>query len=358
MLTDKSSSSYGYLMPLREQRFKGLADLLSRRIKPDFITLATAGFNLANEYNKLHCKGFAYGDINQGNIFFDPITGEVRICDNDNVVVTGSESQPATIGFMAPELVTRSARSSIQTDLYSLSVLLFYMLIIHHPLHGKKESDIHAFDLAAKNKLYGSEATFIYDPDDDSNHPVKGIHDNAIIFWNIYPTFLRDLFTQAFTIGIKNPDHGRVMDTVWRSTMIRLRDSVFYCSCKAQNFYDSHALAKNNGNPGKCWHCHQQLSLPFRIKFNNNSIVMLNHHTLIYPHHVNSRKLYDFSRPIGDVVRNSNNPNIWGLKNVSGEKWVVTSADGMIKDVENDKTLPLTANVKINFGGEEGIIRY
>ena len=65
---------------------------------------------------------------------------------------------------MAPEIVRGEAKPTTESDLFSLAVLLFYMLMMHHPLEGKKESDIKAFDLPAMNKIYGLEPVFIFDP--------------------------------------------------------------------------------------------------------------------------------------------------------------------------------------------------
>src|SRR5207247_2074307 len=133
--------SFGYLMALRESRFKGLGVWLKRQINPSFYALATTGFELADGYLLLHAKkGLCYRDINYNNVFFDPATGEVRICDNDNVDVNG---QPGEIGgtprFMAPEIVRGEATPSIETDRYSLGVLLFYLFMMHHPLDGARE---------------------------------------------------------------------------------------------------------------------------------------------------------------------------------------------------------------------------
>ena len=134
---------FGYVMPLREDRFVGITDLVTRRAVPTFRALVTAGFDLAHNYRQLHAKGFCYRDISFGNVFFDPQSGEVRICDNDNVSVDG---QGGVIGgttrFMAPEIVRAEAGPSIQTDLFSLAVLLFYMLVNHHPLEGAREAQI------------------------------------------------------------------------------------------------------------------------------------------------------------------------------------------------------------------------
>ena len=102
---------------------------------------------------------------------------------------------------MSPEVVRGDALPSTRTDLFSLAILLFYMLYVHHPLEGKRESEIKCFDLPAMTKLYGTDPVFIFDPKNRSNEPVPGYHDNAIAFWPIYPQFIRDRFTQVLPRG-------------------------------------------------------------------------------------------------------------------------------------------------------------
>ena len=187
LAADPRVRGFGYVMQLRPNRFKNIVDLMKRKIEPTFRSLATAGLNLSHNYLLLHSEGFCYRDISFGNAFFDPDTGDVLICDNDNVAVDGA----ATLGvlgtprFMAPEVVRGEARPSTQTDLFSLSVLLFYMLMVHHPLEGKRETEIKCLDLAAMNKLYGSDPLFIFDHADSSNAPVPGVHGNALAFSRI-----------------------------------------------------------------------------------------------------------------------------------------------------------------------------
>lgn len=350
---------FGYVMPLREPRYKGIVDMMKRRVEPGFRALATAGLDLAHSYLQLHSQGLCYCDISFGNVFFDPNTGEVLICDNDNVAVDG-EAKGGVLGtprFMAPEVVRGKALPSTQTDLFSLAVLLFYMFMVHHPLEGKKESAIKCLDLPAMTKLYGTEPLFIFDPQDDSNQPVPGYHNNVIDFWPIYPQFLRDLFIKAFTEGIRDPQNGRVREGVWRAAMVRLRDSIVYCPhCVAENFYDPGVLKASGGKPAACWSCKKDIQLPARIRIGKN-IVMLNHDTKLFPHHIDGGQTYDFSRPVAIMTRHPTDPNIWGLKNLSGEKWISTTADGTAKDVEPGRSVTLAVQTKINFGNAEGEIR-
>jgi serine/threonine protein kinase len=351
---------FGYLMPLREKRFKGINDLMRQRVDPSFRTLTTAGFELAHHYLLLHSQGFCYRDISFGNVFFDPDTGEVRICDNDNVDVDANllGGVLGTPRFMAPEIVRREAVPSRHTDLYSLAVLLFYMFFIHHPLDGKRELAIHSFDAAAMNKLYGLEPLFIFDPENESNRPVPGEQDNPLLYWPIYPQLLRDCFTKAFTNGIRDPLHGRVAEGEWRRVMIRLRDSIFYCSrCRAENFYDPAVVASTAEKAKKCWSCGQELQTPVRMRIGRD-VVVLNHDTHLHHHHLDPGRLYDFSVPIAEVTRHPTNPQLWGLKNLSEEKWVFVAGDGSaLRDVPPGRGVTLVSGAKINFGKVVGEIR-
>jgi eukaryotic-like serine/threonine-protein kinase len=350
---------FGYVMPLRPQRFKNIVDLMKRRIEPTFRALATAGLNLSHNYLLLHSQGLCYRDISFGNAFFDPVNGDILIADNDNVSVDGAGvlGVLGTPRFMAPEVVRGEAVPSTQTDLFSLSVLIFYMLMVAHPLEGKRETEIKCLDLPAMTKLYGTEPLFIFDPADNTNAPVPGIHDNALAFWRIYPQFLRDIFIRAFTAGMRDPLHGRVRESEWRAVMVRLRDAIFYCHhCGLENFYDSEALKARGGRPGLCWSCATELRLPPRIRI-GKSVVMLNHDTELFPHHVDDQKLYDFSRRVAAVTTHPTNPGIWGLKNLSQDKWVITNTDGAVRDVEPGRSLTLAVGTQIQFGKTSAEIR-
>lgn len=349
---------FGYIMKLRDERYKGVVDLMMRRVNPTFRALSTSGYELANSFLQLHAKGLCYRDISFGNVFFDPDNGSVLICDNDNVTVDNNPVATilGTPRFMAPEVVRGEALPSTRTDLFSLAVLLFYMLVRHHPLEGKKEADIHSFDAPAMTKLYGTEPIFIWDPIDDSNRAVPGYQDNAVIFWEIYPQFLKELFTRAFTDGIRVPD-SRVRESEWRAALIRLRDSIVYCSnCGAQNFYDAEALKAPNGQPKPCWKCKRPFQLPARIRI-GKSIVMLNHDTKLYPHHLDDQRRYDFEQPVAEMVQHPTNPMVWGIKNLSADNWVVTTAGGDVNDVPPGRSVSLAVGTKIQFGRSEGEIR-
>ncbi len=349
LVMQKKGVSFGYVMPLRPSNFKSIVDLMLRRAEPSFYALISACLQLSESFLQLHAKGFCYRDINFNNVFFDPNTGDILICDNDNVDVNGATGAiNGTPRFMAPELVRGDSPPNTESDLFSLAILLFYMLMLHHPLEGKKEASIRCFDQSAMNKLYGTEPLFIFDPQDKSNAPVFGLHDNALVYWTLYPQFLRDVFTRAFTLGI-NDQHGRIRENEWRVILINLRDSIFYCRCGGQNFYDV-----NNVN--HCWACNKPLVYPPRLHI-NNAVVMLNHDTMLYPHHTDQTQKFNFSKPQAAVNRHPQDPNRWGLQNIGSSAWTITLPDNSVKTVDPQRSVNLAAGISINFGNTTAEIR-
>jgi DNA-binding helix-hairpin-helix protein with protein kinase domain len=347
---------FGYLMPLRPARYKGVTDLLVRSVSPSFKNLATACANLSDAFLQLHSKGWCYRDISQGNMFFDPDTGDVLVCDVDNVGVNdGPTSILGTPRFMAPEVVRGEAHPSTETDRFSLAVMLFLVLLNDHPLDGRKEADIHCFDRPAMERLYGMEPLFIFDPNDRSNEPVPGCHDNAIAFWPIYPAFLKNLFIKSFTDGLRNPGHGRVTETQWCQAMSTLRDSIFNCSCDAENIFDMERL-QAGGTAGNCWSCGAALRLPPRIRI-GRTVVMLNPDSKLFAHHTANSASIDFRTPIAEVSRHPSDPNRLGLKNLSSESWSAVLSDGSVREIPPTRSVALDTVTRIHFGRADGEVR-
>lgn len=267
LVMGRDSTRLGYLMPLRDPHLKELHSILNQSFAPSFRVLATICSLLAHELHALHAKGLAYQDLNAGNLFFDPETGQISICDNDNVDIDGAPSVMGGVWeYQAPQVVLRQTGPSRATDLHSLGVMLFRILHIGHPLIGLRARQFgNLSDPAAIRYLFGTDPLFVFDPDDASNRPIPEEQSLLNAYWAIYPGFIRELFTRAFTDGLRDPLHGRVQETEWRLAMARLRDSVMTCSCGAENFYDRHRVAATTSTFA-CWYCGSALPvIPPRI---------------------------------------------------------------------------------------------
>jgi eukaryotic-like serine/threonine-protein kinase len=362
LVTLPDGSRLGYLMRLRRESMQKLHDLLSGELKPSFRVLATMCCLLSDALLALHSKGFAYLDLNAGNAFFDFLTGDIEICDNDNVDVDGEPSVMAGVWeYQAPEVVLRRAGPSRATDLHSLAVMLFRILHLGHPLLGKRVLEHpNLTDLASVRRLYGTEARFVFDPADDSNRPLPELHGPVIGHWSVYPQFLRDLLTKAFTEGLYDPIHGRVQETVWRQAMSRLRDSVQSCShCGYENFYDAARIAAKQTSFA-CWSCGASLSsTPPRIGIRRGTvrpekappyIVVLDPGAQLFPHHT-SGSHYDFGKATAEVVGGT--PE---LLNLCECDWTVQHHGSSVR-VAPGQLVSMVAGLRIQFPQTEGEVK-
>ena len=139
------SPGFGYLMELRPETYVGAHEHLAGRLSISLRNVLRAGFFLADAFGALHLRGLCYRDVSIGNLFLEPASGRILVCDNDNVGVNGQDPGGVlgTPGFMAPEVLLQQARPGTASDLFSLAVLLFRLLTRHDPLRGQMELAIH-----------------------------------------------------------------------------------------------------------------------------------------------------------------------------------------------------------------------
>lgn len=345
---DSGSKSFGYIMGLRGPEYKSLFDLMKGRSNPGFATLATATFNLVDSFQKLHGLGLCYRDISHGNIFFHEESGDVLICDNDNVGLNNSPSRGVvgTPRFMAPEIVRAEAFPNSDSDLFSLATLLFYMLFISHPLEGKNEADIRCFDQPAMNQIYGVNPVFIFDPENKTNRPVPGYHKNALAYWEVYPDFLKAIFIRAFTTGIDPAK--RVRGSEWKEVLAQLKDSIIPCICGVENF------AQYNKQPINCWNCRNIVS-DIRLEF-PRKFVTIHSQTKLYGHHIDPSQNYDFSEVTAQIAQHPQDPTILGLKNLSNNTWQAFPLNGEMQPIDKERSVVIKPNTRIHFGKIEATI--
>lgn len=347
----RNHQSFGYIMGLRPKEYSSIEDLMADRIQPPLENIFLACYNLTQGFQMLHSQGYQYRDISRSNVFFDAGTGDVLICDNDNVVPNGEEKGGVlgTQSFMAPEIVRGEANPSRLTDLYSLSVLLFQLMFISHPLDGQLEANIICLEYKALNKLYGRSPVFIFDPKDDSNRPVKGIHDNAIAYARIYPAHLKKAFTRAFTSGLRDPD-TRVTEREWKQILATMISSILHCpNCGAEIFYDPHKEAK--GMPLTCWNCKHDMKIPPKLVVGTRKIPITSDRK-IFSDYIHDDG--DMKTIVAEFVRNPKNPNLWGLHNKSQNPWTYTKKDGTKITVAPGKTASIVQGVSFDFGKTTG----
>jgi hypothetical protein len=195
----------------------------------------------------------------------------------------------------------------------------------------------------------------VYDPDDESNRPVNGVHNNVIKLWPLFPEFFRDAFIFSFARGMKDPQI-RMTDNAWQKLLVRLRDE-WYIGCpscgRALFLRDSDTAAGL-----KCSGCNSSFSSPRRLGIKQGS---MQYNIPLFP----GKKLYachivkdsdDYRTVSGEVVMNKNNPSLWGIKNLSPETWRIKPPAGDEKQIAPGGAVPIGPGLVVNFAGAAGNI--
>ena len=358
---ENEEGTFGYLMDLKPASFDSFVDILNTyKLEVDPLTgratkkavrftnlqaMVTAVINIVNAFRQLHRAGKSYQDLNDGGFFINVDTGAVLVCDCDNIAPDGSNfgigGKP---GYMAPEIVRGIAKPNVQTDKYSLAVVLFKLLFRGDPMEGEKVVKDICLTESSELKHYGQNAVFVYDPNDASNRPVRGIHDNVIKFWRLYPDYIREAFIQSFTVGINEPNK-RIIENEWQKLFIRLRSEIISCGCGRTNF--TSMFEKVDDKTFKCTRCGTEFAT---LGFSNRDYRM--------PLYIGC-KFYeceidpdsdDFLTVAGELVENKLKAGMLGIRNDSTMTWRVKMPDNNIYDIGPGKGFPIWAGLEIDFG--------
>jgi len=348
LVTVAASTSFGYIMPLRTANYRGMGDLIApppQRLELSFPARANVCEQLATCFLQLHSRGFCYQDVNFGNIFLEPETADVLICDNDNVNVDGADASIyGTRKFMAPEVVRRETLPSTKTDLFSMAVMFFYVIFGWHPLDGQREAKARILDGKTEMSLYGTDPLFLFDPDDNSNGPVSGLHDPLIARWDALGEELRSLFLQSFGVGMSQPG-SRVLENQWQSAFRNARLSAYSCGhCEQSVLVTATALAASTVPP--CSYC-GELTNPPPVLTTGKRVLVLGDGLQLTQGELTGA---GSNRAAGLVNAHPSRPGILGLKNLSSDHWQTEIPGYSATAIAPGKTVRLLDGLRLGIG--------
>jgi serine/threonine protein kinase len=335
-------------MPLIPADYRAFSDFLLAKARFSSLSaMVDACLHIIAGFRELHKKGYSYQDINDGNIIINPESGDVLICDNDNIAPYGENLGIAgKCRYMAPEVVLGDKLPDVQTDKFSLSVILFLIMFMNHPLEGKGTMPP-CMTEALERKYYAENPIFIYDEKDDSNRPVRGVHVNVLMRWDIFPKRLREAFCYAFSKPVLKGGEARIIEKECQKIFLAVKTSIIQGgSCGGETFYEI-GEAENS-----CINCKTPISLPAKLKTDVCEIPIVPG-KYIYDFEIDTDS-EDFTRPAGFITKCAKNPNAWGLRNISGEFWTVTDTDDTQTTRGTNDVTRVKPGVKIDFGGTSG----
>lgn len=352
------NNCFGYVMRLRTPEYKEFKDILSAKEQfSDFSAIVNAALQICASFKQLHSSGFSYQDMNDGNCFINTTTGDVLICDNDNVAPNRQNlGILGTAGYMAPEIVNpdMDIRPDKYSDRFSLSVLLFRMLFKNHPLEGNL---VDPDDPSGENMndILWRKPIFIFDPKDSSNRPNVAIHGIAAKKWPIYPPFIHDAFIKAFDKSVMNCNgvgrEDRPFETDWCKEFTHLRNSITVCpKCKKETFFPM----KNQS--GVCMRCKEQIHRPSVLVLTKDTskTIPLYKGSKIYIYEIDEMHgdftIENIKHVVGEVVENKKQPGLYGIKNLSDFPWYRHTPGGRDETIEPGDGVVIAKDNIIKFG--------
>lgn len=336
-VTDEIDGSFGYIMNLRPEGYYELSDFLRTNVRfASFRVAADTAIHIASGFRRLHNNGYSYQDLNDGNFFINPQTGDVLICDNDNVapdgVHTGILGKPR---YMAPEIVRGDKMPNSESDLFSMSVIIFLILFLDHPLEGKRSCGVMTAE--QQKKLYGTDPLFIMDKDNHDNAPVPG--DNVLKLWSEMPDYMRELFSKAFCHEALMKPGKRPIDLDWMKNLVRFRSCIIPCSCGNDTF-------SRYAGSFTCDGCGKQVTVPYRLELPDYSMPAIRGNK-IYRCQMGGRDAKNALDVVGEILAKKTDPSVLALRNCGAQFWKATASAGEQVQVMPGQVMGITGGLKV-----------
>ena len=290
----------------------------------------------------LHNNGYSYQDLNDGNFFINPQTGDVLICDTDNIAKNGTST--GILGkprYMAPEIVNGKGKvlPDTQSDRYSLAAILFLILFNNHPLEGSHWVMVTCMTDDVAEKLYGTAPLFIFDQTNRSNAPVRNLQISVIERWAFMPGYLKEKFVTAFSQeALKNPGK-RLRELDWLQVLVRFRSDIVRCSCGNEVFIQNAATTK-------CDVCGKPVVVTHTIRLPGYSITAAGG-SRIYRCMLGTCNADEALNPVACVVTRRDKPGVLGFKNMSGRILNATTPSGKPKQIKPNDVIPFNPGIVI-----------
>ncbi|WP_018277766.1 hypothetical protein WKI13_15320 [Teredinibacter turnerae] len=328
---------FGYVMPLREARFSSWEKLVQGRVKPvpQLDTLIFACRSVCEAFFNLHIQGLVYKDLNLGGPALDTKTGEVVICDCDNVRIDNDPNGERLYfpEFAAPEVILEETTCTRYSDYHSLAVLLFYTLVRHHPYQGALWEDINLVNDTSERAFYATKPKFIFGSDHKNTLPKDT---NPARNWDRLPVFMRKLFYKTFVDGAHNPKE-RTTDGTWVKALIKFQDNIVRCShCKTLFCAE---------NTDICDTCGNKLRRHCEISFDERKVLLTEGMVFQVDKHFLGNK------GLGLVVNHPRKRNEIGLKNISKSSWKAYLPDKTVKNIAPTASIILMTGMTISIEG-------
>lgn len=171
--------------------------------------------NFLSAINQLHQQNIMVGDYNLNNVLLDPNSDKVTLvdCDSYQIEIAG-QFFPCEVGSadLTPKehqnKAFKDVKRNLESEYFSIAIILFKCLML-----GRHPYDIVGGADPVRNLCNG---TFPYTSKNKNDIPKGCWH----VMWTHLPEYLKQLFSQVFTIGASNPKKRPTLSE-WRIALNR-----------------------------------------------------------------------------------------------------------------------------------------
>ncbi len=332
-MAKEKDGGIGYIMPLCPDGYYEFSKFRLMKIRfSSFRAILTAAIQTCEAFRRLHAKGLSYQDLNDGGFFINPATGDVKICDCDNVFPHGESS--GIIGkarYIAPEVVMGKNLPNSYSDRFSMALMIFMFFCIDHPFEGIGVTKYPCLTEEIERSVFGKDICFIFDPERSNNRPVVNIHGNALKIWPLLPKELKDAFIQEFSISKLGNPQQRLTELEWETILMGVRDNLVRCpKCGDEAFVGMPCL-----NP----HCKTNVGQATNfLKGDGRKIPVIS---------LNRISFGDDCGIDAAVIKKPKDVPGLLLRNLTSESWRVQTPSGRILDIAPRGFMPVKPGLKI-----------
>lgn len=348
-MLERRNQSFGYLMKIFPKGYEPLKNVFFMRKKDSktgqtvslhwgsWFICVTAALNIVRAFEILHKSGLSYQDLNDGGISINMKTGDVLICDCDNVSPDKTNlGIRGVMEYMAPEVVRGEKLPDRLTDQYSLAVILFRLFMHDHPMKGMESRELHNSEQISQREadimIFGSQPHYVLATKDNKNPPDPVFNEDVCRLCLAFPLSMMNAFEQIFTKGVHDPSQ-RLTATEWRKVLLDVRDHLVQINGREAFF----GLRVKKNPPPEC----RTLTDRKDIK------ILCMPGKLLYAYHADEYST-DFKTPIGKIIPTSKQGYI-GLYNATGEP-VTYSLNGKTEICPDKGKMPLLKGNTVTIG--------
>ena len=345
-LLDFEDGKIGYMMDLRPKNYVSFVSYLTGKNKfKNRRAMLHWCVELCLAFKRLHELGYSYQDLNDGSFFLDPDTGDLLICDNDNV--TADKRNLGILGkmrYMAPEIVRGEQMPDVHSDRFSLAVILFMALCLGNPYEGERLKEYDIIDEEAEYEMFGKKPVFVYHKTDKSNRPIRGYHSSVLRRWAYVPLYIKEAFHRTFVDGLTDRENERTTELEWLRLLNKYRDEILVCPYCGYEYIAGFSEKKRYD---ACPACGKPTKEFCSLYVGKNTII-LDLGKKLYKSHIDKYSS-EYNKCIGIVVANKNNPSLWGIKLALLDDVEIKDSEGNVKTVSGTGVIPIVKNLKIKF---------